>query len=305
VNHPEIRSGLFRCASCGRAFCQDCVVSLQGQRLCLTCKDERVRAMQSGVAEGRLGVTEILRLAWNVLTRQFWAVWVVGLVFLALQFASGLVQMVPFIGGLLAIAVTIFVQPPLTAGVVYALLRVIDGGPATVDDVFEGFRRRYLPSIVVMLPMWGVSIVIVMVFVGIAIVLGMATGMFKEGRPPDGAMIPFMIVVVVGVIVVVAATVVLQAVAMLAYVGLWETHESGWLAFLEAWGIFRANTGSTIGLIVMLGLVGLGAALAGILALCVGLIITMPFAVLWANAAYIYAYRSWRSDLGTWSPAQG
>jgi hypothetical protein len=280
-------------------------VALGGQRLCLTCKDERVRALQSGVAEGRLGVTDIVSLSWNTLKPQFRAVWAVGLVFLALQLAGSLVQMVPLIGGLLAMAVTIFVQPPLAAGVVYATLRVIDGGSATVDDVFEGFRRRYFPSIVVMLPVWGASIVLLMVFGGAAILIGLSTGIFKEGHSSDAATILFMAVVGIALLVFVAVTAVLQAVTGLAYVGLWETHESGWQAFLEAFGIFKANVGPTIGLMLMMGLVGLGAALAGLLALCVGVLVTVPFAVLWMNAAYVYAYRSWRDDLGTWSPHQG
>lgn len=51
VNHPEVVDGLSTCARCGRSFCQDCVISLQGQTVCAACKRERVQDIKSGSAQ--------------------------------------------------------------------------------------------------------------------------------------------------------------------------------------------------------------------------------------------------------------
>lgn len=48
-NHPsefEVR----RCSRCGRSYCKNCLVLLQGSYYCADCKAERVRDVQSGTA---------------------------------------------------------------------------------------------------------------------------------------------------------------------------------------------------------------------------------------------------------------
>jgi uncharacterized membrane protein len=57
--------------------------------------------------------------------------------------------------------------------------------------------------------------------------------------------------------------------------------------------VAKANLGSVLGLSIMLGLAGLAAGLAGILALCIGLLFTIPFMTVWVTVAHAYAYRSW------------
>jgi predicted nucleic acid-binding Zn-ribbon protein len=44
-NHPDV-SRQHTCAACGESFCDDCVVTLQGQTLCGPCKNFRVRRLQ-------------------------------------------------------------------------------------------------------------------------------------------------------------------------------------------------------------------------------------------------------------------
>jgi uncharacterized RDD family membrane protein YckC len=49
-NHPEIVSGLIRCARCGVSHCADCVVELDGRPYDANCKEEQVRDLRSGVS---------------------------------------------------------------------------------------------------------------------------------------------------------------------------------------------------------------------------------------------------------------
>jgi uncharacterized RDD family membrane protein YckC len=50
-NHPEVSEGLTACATCGRNFCGDCLVSLGGLPTCADCKLERLSALRSGAEE--------------------------------------------------------------------------------------------------------------------------------------------------------------------------------------------------------------------------------------------------------------
>jgi hypothetical protein len=50
-------------------------------------------------AEPEIGAIEALRLGWEVATKDFWAVWVVGLVYFVFPFGAWLVGNVPYIGG--------------------------------------------------------------------------------------------------------------------------------------------------------------------------------------------------------------
>lgn len=53
ANHPSITEALTSCARCRRLFCPNCLVELSGQALCLYCKGEHVRDLQSGVDAAR------------------------------------------------------------------------------------------------------------------------------------------------------------------------------------------------------------------------------------------------------------
>jgi len=52
ANHPAVEEGLLRCIRCGRDFCADCVIVLQGEVLCGKCKEDHVRDVVSGVQPG-------------------------------------------------------------------------------------------------------------------------------------------------------------------------------------------------------------------------------------------------------------
>lgn len=47
-NHPEVLSGLQRCARCGVGYCSDCLVPVRGRLHCANCKDEQLRDVMAG-----------------------------------------------------------------------------------------------------------------------------------------------------------------------------------------------------------------------------------------------------------------
>jgi uncharacterized RDD family membrane protein YckC len=47
-NHPQVASGLNACARCGKQFCPDCLVELDGRPYDAGCKEEQIRDLKSG-----------------------------------------------------------------------------------------------------------------------------------------------------------------------------------------------------------------------------------------------------------------
>ena len=84
-NHPDVLSGLQRCARCGVGFCEDCLVPVRGRLHCANCKDEQLRDVMAGRGPA---------LAIASPGRRFMA-----------QFVDGLIIMVPFF---VVLVVTVF-----------------------------------------------------------------------------------------------------------------------------------------------------------------------------------------------------
>lgn len=66
TNHPAVIEGIQMCARCQKPFCPNCLIQFQGERLCGTCKNQRIRAVQSGAPEGTLQLATIGR-RWGAL----------------------------------------------------------------------------------------------------------------------------------------------------------------------------------------------------------------------------------------------
>ena len=59
ANHPEVENGLEYCCRCGTRLCPDCLVTLEGNRFCLGCKEEQVRDLLSGSAPSGLELASL------------------------------------------------------------------------------------------------------------------------------------------------------------------------------------------------------------------------------------------------------
>ncbi|MCU1246602.1 MAG: domain containing protein [Acidobacteria bacterium] len=73
-NHVDVSEGVRACARCGRPFCADCVVNIQGRSFCATCKGEKLLDIQSG--------SDASTLRFASIGRRFAAQWIDGIIFM-------------------------------------------------------------------------------------------------------------------------------------------------------------------------------------------------------------------------------
>jgi uncharacterized RDD family membrane protein YckC len=114
TNHPAVVDNLRPCERCSRPFCPNCLIVFQGKRLCGTCKNERIRAVQSGTPEGELQL--------GTVGRRLGAVWL-----------DGLVMMIPIFVLIFGLAASGIVDPTSPA---FGLINLLVYG---VPIVYEGF----------------------------------------------------------------------------------------------------------------------------------------------------------------------
>jgi len=239
-----------------------------------------------------VGVMDAVRMGWRLMMADFWPIWVLGLVVYAIQAGCGVVGATPYIGGCIVLAVGIFVQAPLNAGLFFAVRRCIDGSPANVGDVFEGFRQRYWPSVVAILLPTGLSFAFgLLIAGGVFAAIGVMTGVEEHMSEEE-----MLAVVGVAMLVLVPLCIVFGLIMLLfvfSQLAVWDHPESGWQAMKDSVRVVKAHYMSSLGMILLFALIGLAAALAGILACCVGVFFTAPLVMVWFNATLIYLYRSW------------
>jgi uncharacterized RDD family membrane protein YckC len=68
TNHLDVAEGVRPCARCGKAFCGDCLVTIQGLPYCAGCKSEKLLDIQSGTDASVLQLATIgRRFAANII----------------------------------------------------------------------------------------------------------------------------------------------------------------------------------------------------------------------------------------------
>ncbi len=250
--------------------------------------------MRQGLpGEGSLGVMDALSMGWHLLKSDFWALWVVALVTVAILMGCGIFGVIPYIGGCISLAVQIFIQPPLMAGLFFVISRRIDGGKPDVAMLFEGFRQRYWQSVVALLPIMLAGVAIGIVAVGCVIAVVAATSGFEGGEPREEEMAVIMTVMLVVMVPLVLAVAVFQLFFLFALIAVWEHPESGWEAAKASMRLVKDHFWSALGFALLCGLIAIGASLAGMLACCVGIFFTAPAVSVWFVGSTIYLYRSW------------
>jgi len=87
LNHFDAIEGLQHCVRCGRAFCPDCLVMLQGAPYCAACKNEQVLDVASGV--------DPMQARYATILRRFVAYFVDAIIVgIPMQLFSGVIQAV-------------------------------------------------------------------------------------------------------------------------------------------------------------------------------------------------------------------
>jgi len=249
--------------------------------------DDSSTAQPAGPA-APLGVLEAMSLGWRLLMSDFWRLWLVGLVLLMVAWAAGM----------FGLPAAILVTPPLMAGLFYVVARRMDGGPAEVGDLFRGFKERFAESIVAYLPV-SLGSVVFGVIMGLStwLLIMLCFGLAAAAEGDDAAVA---LAVVAGILVfLVLEGILVIGLSLLvlffyfAPAAVWDHPGEGWEAAKASARLVRDHIGSMLGFVVLFGVIGLAAHLAGLLACGVGWLFTTPAVTIWAYATLLYLYRSW------------
>jgi hypothetical protein len=158
-------SGFARCSECGQAFPEDQLVFLRGSPVCGPCKPVWLQRLQEGVPgsgfsdgavtteellAGRASVdlNQIFTQAWETFTRK-WATLIPGAV-LIVAIVSALEVLISYvlpstIGTLIGAVGIPWLSGPLTGGMTLLFLRSLRNEPAPLGLVVAGFATAYLP----------------------------------------------------------------------------------------------------------------------------------------------------------------
>ena len=91
-NHVDVAEGIRRCSRCGATFCRDCLVTIQGQPYCATCKTEQLLDVRSGVDRTQISYATILkRFGAIVLDNIIQAIPIYAIMF-GIMFGAGMMQ---------------------------------------------------------------------------------------------------------------------------------------------------------------------------------------------------------------------
>ena len=214
-------------------------------------------------------IGDCFSIGWRLTMDNFGLLLLTVLCLMGLSIAAALIPFGQFI-----------VSGPLMGGTYYIFLKRLRGEPATVGDMFDGFNRSFLPLFLVYLFMSLIMMaaaipMAIAVFVGFFVGIAEAAG---TGAPP---VLTFL---VIGLIVLFSVLLMITLGGMFTF-SIPLTMDRGMdagEAFAATWRVTKHCWGKCLGLMIVMSLVGI----AGFLALCFGMLVTMPLTLAMIAVAY-------------------
>ncbi len=208
---------------------------------------------------------------------------------IAMMIGAGLV---PCVGSIVQIVVT----GPLTAAWYGYFLRHIRGQSASMDDVFSVFSSPDLLHMIgVHLVVTAISVVLIVPFVAIVFftMIGTvaATAAAANGDAAPFVMGPLALLPFLALLPVIAVLIYLTMAFMFAPVLVLDRGLAFWPAMRLSMRVVNRQLLPMVGLVLLAWLIGL----AGLLALCLGILVAMPVIV----ASYAFAYEDLFGETGT------
>jgi len=208
-----------------------------------------------------------LSRSWKVLTGNFWPVVGITLLIFLIQGAMSQIPCVGAIGSLL-------LTGPLMGGLYHYFLLQVRGHPATIDDAFAGFKQPRFVSLMVT----GLVVALIQAVVALVLVLPL---LFAVGFSPENPeVIPplFFLWLPIALIPAIYLHLIWYPVVIIVM----DTGLSLWSAMELSRKVVQMRFWSWLLLMIVLALV----AGAGVLALCIGLLVTLPLAVAAVTAVW-------------------
>ena len=172
------------------------------------------------------------------------------------------------------------VAGPLMGGTYYIFLKRLRGEPASVGDMFDGFNRSFLPLFLVYLFM---SLIIFAAAIPmiIAIIVGIFGGLMEAASTGNPPIISFLLMGL-GIIFSMLLMSTLGGMFTFSIPLAMDRGMDAGEAFAATWRVTKHCWGKCLGLMIVLSLVGI----AGFLALCFGMLVTMPLTLAMIAVAY-------------------
>lgn len=277
--------GTIRCAECGQPFPPEQLINLAGRSVCATCKPVAMQKFQEGVVSfGRtedpeqlwqmvqqrgydFTIGSVLSRAWELVKGNFWPT--LGVTVLGSLIFMGASQ-IPFLG----IVAAFLVQPQIIAGLYWYFLRQFRGEEATLNNIFDGFRRGYGQQALYML---FASLLMFLCMLPFLIPM-IVSGAMAEKTPSTGGAIAM----IVGFIVTFAAIYFFTISWIFTPLLILDKGLKAMEAMKLSFRVTQLRFWKLVGFFLVMGLL----ACAGVVACCVGIFVVMP--VMYAAIARLY-----------------
>jgi uncharacterized membrane protein len=229
--------------------------------------------------------------SWELLKNNFGLLFVGSLLYLLIEGAIAVCAQIPLIGPLFSI-VNLVIAGPLMGGVFYLFIRAIRGQPATVGDVFAGFRLAFgqlflgylMPALLAGLCLIPFVVVFTLKLIPLVGHLHFTT--------PDNAEIQNLLPVMGGTILTCLPVLLICLIPMIYLQISWlfalpliiDKQMGFWSAMKASWKRVNKHWWQVFGMAVLVGLINIG----GLLLCCVGILFTLPIGL----GALMYAYET-------------
>ena len=225
---------------------------------------------------------------WDLLKNNFSLLFVGALIYLLIEGAIAGFGAIPFIGPLFSIA-NLFIVGPLMGGVFYIFIQTIRNQPASVGDVFAGFRKAFVqlflgylvPALLAGLCVIPAVVVLVVSMIHSGVWAAPQTNPFLGHHPfPMEMLLPFFGVLLVCLIPMVYLQISWSFVLPLII----DKQMDFWSAMGASRRMVSKHWWHVFGLMILIGLLNM----VGVLACCVGVLFTIPIGI----GALMYAYET-------------
>ena len=227
--------------------------------------------------------------SWALYQKNFGLLFAGCLVYMLIEVAIAMGAQIPLIGPVFSI-VNLILAGPLMGGVFYLFLQAIRGQPATVGDIFAGFRLAFIQlflGYLVPALLAGLCLIPFVVVLAVKLIPVLA---HLHASSPNGADLQNLAPAMKAALIVCLPVFFICMIPMIYLHTSWmftlpliiDKQMSFWTAMKVSWKRVNQHWWHALGLLIVVGLINI----VGVLLCCVGVLFTLPIGL----GALMYAY---------------
>ena len=229
--------------------------------------------------------------SWALYQKNFGLLFTGCLLYMLIEFAIAAGGQIPFFGPLFSI-LNLILAGPLLGGVFYIFLQTIRSQPATVGDVFAGFRLAFAQLFLGYLVKGLLAGLCLIPFAAVLAVKLIPVVAHLHSATPNHAEMQNLIPVLKGILVTCLPVLFVCLIPMIYLQTSWvftlpliiDKQMGFWSAMKASWKRVNKHWWHVFGLLILMGLINFG----GLLLCCVGVLFTLPIGL----GALVYAYET-------------